>query len=69
MLELPGVGLIMPTDKGNLVCFRNGERVWAYKLSLALVNPMEGWTDPKDGSVRLLVSTMDGVVSLLKIER
>lgn len=69
MLELPGVGVIMPTDKGNLVCFRDGERVWAYKLSLALVNPMEGWTDPKDGSVRLLVSTMDGVVSLLKIER
>ncbi len=67
MLELPGVGVIMPTDKGNLVCFRDGKRAWAYKMSVALVNPMEGWTASRGGGAYLLASTMDGVVELLKI--
>ena len=67
MLQLPDVGVIMPTDKGNLVCFRDGKPAWAYKVSVALVNPMEGWKDERKGAAFLLASTMDGVIELLTI--
>lgn len=55
--------VFVPTDKGNIVALDNstGEVVWRYKLSFALVNyilPLE--------QNRLLVTTMDGKVSLLK---
>ena len=64
-----GNKVIMPTDKGNIVAFdtASGIRLWARKVSNALVNPMEAWETSK-GSF-LLVSTMDGVVSLIQIEK
>ena len=57
-----GVAFV-PTDKGTIVALKsdNGEMLWKYKLSFALINsivPME--------ENRLLVTTMDGKVSLLK---
>jgi outer membrane protein assembly factor BamB len=59
--------VITPTDKGNLFALdsRDGSLLWYHKLSVALVNPVEAWKEK--GSVRVLVSTMDGVVSLLEI--
>ncbi len=61
---MPDGGVLMPTDKGNIVCFKDGERAWAHKISIALVNPMQVWTE--DGRTCILASTMDGVVTLLK---
>ena len=58
--------VLMPTDKGNIICFKDGRRVWAYKLSIALVNPMEVWKDRKHAGTFILVSTMDGAVALLE---
>ena len=64
-----GNKVIMPTDKGNIVAFDAafGTRLWARKVSNALINPIEAWETSK-GSF-LLVSTMDGVVSLIQIEK
>lgn len=61
-----GIGVVMPTDKGNIVCFdsRTGRRKWAHKISIALVNPM---TTTREG--HLLASTMDGTVMLMKINQ
>ena len=62
-----GGEVLMPTDKGNIIGFdaAGGEKLWAYKVADALVNPMEVWEE-KDGGYRVLVSTMDGVVTLLE---
>lgn len=59
--------VIMPTDKGNIVAFdsASGERLWARKVSPALVNPMESFTSPQGRFV--LASTMDGTVTLIRI--
>lgn len=66
--EIDGM-VITPTDKGNLfaLSLEDGGLLWWHKVSPALVNPVECWME-KDG-VRILVSTMDGVVALLKVER
>ena len=55
--------LYVPTDKGNVFCFdaSNGSLVWVHKISVALINSI---VPLKDG--KLLVSTMDGVVTILK---
>ena len=58
--------VIMPTDKGNIVAFDTfGSRIWAWKFSPALVNPMTTWRS-SEGKF-LLASTMDGTVALLRI--
>ncbi|MCQ2119381.1 MAG: PQQ-binding-like beta-propeller repeat protein [Bacteroidales bacterium] len=61
-----GADVLMPTDKGNIVCFnaQDGSRLWAYKIAEALVNPMTVW-EGKNGSCYILASTMDGAVTLL----
>jgi len=65
IMQDPSVGIIMPTDKGNLVCFdKDGNRLWAHKISIGLVNPFEVWTE--NGRTRILASTMDGTVTLLE---
>lgn len=58
-----GALLFVPTDKGNIFCLNanDGSPVWKHKISVALVNSIV----PLPGR-RLLVSTMDGVVTLLK---
>ena len=59
--------VITPTDKGNLFALdsRDGSLLWYHKISVALVNPVETWKER--GCVRILASTMDGVVTLLEI--
>jgi outer membrane protein assembly factor BamB len=54
--------LIVPTDKGNIFCFegKNGNLVWKHKISVALINSIE-----PIGQDKLLISTMDGVVTML----
>ena len=54
--------VFVPTDKGNIFCINasDGSVVWKHKVSVALINSIV--TLP--GS-RLLVATMDGVVTLL----
>ncbi len=57
--------VLFPTDKGNLLAFstQDGSLRWAHKIALALVNPLEVWTE---GNVHhVLASTMDGAVTLL----
>lgn len=58
--------LLVPTDKGNVVSFDSatGECLWAHKVSLALVNPMHVFG--KGGKKYVLLSTMDGVVTLME---
>lgn len=65
-IESIGDEVIMPTDKGNIIGFSavDGSRLWARKVSIALVNPMEVWSEK--GSVYILASTMDGTVTLLR---
>ena len=61
--KMPDKGLVfIPTDKGEIVAVEssNGELVWRYKLSYALIN----YILPLDGR-RLLVTTMDGKVTIL----
>ncbi len=67
ILEKDGT-VYFPTDKGNLFALSasDGHLQWIHKISLALINPMDIWTD-RDGSTCILVSTMDGVITLLKI--
>lgn len=59
--------VVMPTDKGNIVAFdaSTGSRLWAWKFSPALVNPMTLWS--ASGSRFILASTMDGAITLLRI--
>ena len=56
----------MPTDKGNIIGFgaEDGSRLWTRKISIALVNPMEVWSE--GGVTYILASTMDGTVTLLR---
>ena len=67
ILEKNGT-VYFPTDKGNLFALSaaDGSVQWIHKIALALINPMEIWTG-SDGSTFILASTMDGVVTLLKI--
>ena len=55
--------VFVPTDKGNLFCLNaeDGSVAWKHKISVALLNSIV----PLPGN-QLLVSTMDGVVTLLQ---
>ena len=55
--------VFVPTDKGNIVALdgKDGSIVWKHKLSYALIN----YIQPLEGR-KILVSTMDGIVALLK---
>ncbi|MCR5709444.1 MAG: PQQ-binding-like beta-propeller repeat protein [Bacteroidales bacterium] len=55
--------LFVPTDKGNLFCLNasDGSVAWKHKISVALI----GSIVPLPGD-RLLVATMDGVVTMLQ---
>ena len=55
--------VFVPTDKGNIVALdgSDGSIVWKHKLSYALIN----YIQPLEGR-KILVSTMDGIVALLK---
>ncbi|MBR1538170.1 MAG: PQQ-like beta-propeller repeat protein, partial [Bacteroidales bacterium] len=55
--------LFVPTDKGNLFCLNaeDGSTVWKHKISVAMLNNIL----PLPGN-QLLISTMDGVVTLLQ---
>ncbi len=66
LVETGGM-VLTPSDKGNLFSFslEDGSLQWIHKISLALINPLEVWEE--EGSVCILASTMDGVVTLLKI--
>ena len=66
LLETDGM-VLTPSDKGNLHAYSlaDGSLLWCHKLSPALVNPIETWK--KGGDMYILASTMDGVVSLLKL--
>ena len=67
ILEKDGV-VYFPSDKGNLFALSaaDGSVQWIHKIALALINPMDIWT-ASDGSTFILASTMDGVITLLKI--
>ena len=57
-------GLVfVPTDKGNIIALNHvdGSIAWKHKVSFALIN----YIQPLDGN-RLLVSTMDGIVTVLE---
>ena len=55
--------LFVPTDKGNLFCLNaaDGSVAWKHKISVALLNSILPLPDN-----RLLIATMDGVVTLLQ---
>ena len=55
--------VFVPTDKGNIICkdAADGETLWIHKVSTGLINSIV----PLDGS-RLLVSTMDGIITVLE---
>ena len=55
--------VFVPTDKGNLFCLQasDGSLVWKHKISVALLGSIVPLPDN-----RLLVATMDGVVTLLQ---
>ncbi|MBR6423275.1 MAG: PQQ-binding-like beta-propeller repeat protein [Bacteroidales bacterium] len=55
--------VFVPTDKGNIFALRdyNGSLVWRHKISVALINSIVPLPDR-----RLLVSTMDGTVTMLE---
>ncbi|MCK9626058.1 MAG: PQQ-binding-like beta-propeller repeat protein [Bacteroidales bacterium] len=63
-IMVKGVGelVFVPTDKGNIFCFSgsDGTLLWKHKVSVALINSIV----PLPGN-KLLVSTMDGIVTLL----
>ena len=61
-----GDEVIMPTDKGNIIGFNalDGSFLWVRKISIALVNPLQVWTE--GSGIRILASTMDGTVTLLR---
>lgn len=55
--------LFIPTDKGNIFCFdaSDGSILWKHKVSFALINSI---VPVKDN--RLLISTMDGIITLIQ---
>ncbi len=55
--------LFVPTDKGNVIALNvaDGSYAWIYKVSSALINFIQPINDNK-----LLVSTMDGIVTILQ---
>ncbi len=55
--------VFIPTDKGNIVALNHadGSIAWKHKVSFALIN----YIQPLAGN-RLLVSTMDGIVTVLE---
>jgi len=55
--------VFVPTDKGNIFCLNasDGSTVWKHKVSVALINSIV-----PVGNDKILVSTMDGVITLLK---
>ncbi len=59
--------LFIPTDKGNLVALdaEDGSYLWAHKLSIALINPLQ--IIEKDGELHVLTTAMDGTVALLSV--
>ena len=57
-------GLVfVPTDKGNIIALNHtdGSIAWKHKVSFALIN----YIQPLENN-RLLVSTMDGIVTVLE---
>ena len=58
-----GTLIFIPTDKGEIIAAEaiNGKEVWRYRLSFALVNYILPLPDQQ-----LLVTTMDGKVSLMR---
>ena len=58
-----GRWVFVPTDKGNLFCLnaKDGSLAWIHKISVAMLNSIVPLPDD-----RLLISTMDGVVTLLQ---
>jgi outer membrane protein assembly factor BamB/calcineurin-like phosphoesterase family protein len=64
IVEKNGI-VLMPTDKGNLLAYsaEDGSLLWAHKISIGLVNPLNVWVKGK--KMFILASTMDGSVSLL----
>lgn len=66
LTEKDGI-LYVPTDKGNLIGMdaRNGDFLWAHKISVALVNPVR--VLKLSGKTCVLASSMDGTVELLEI--
>ena len=67
LTELNGA-VLTPADKGNLHAFSlaDGSELWVHKISPALLNPVEAWSEGEYDFV--LVSAMDGVVSLLRVK-
>lgn len=62
-------GLVLtPTDKGNLfaLSLKDGSLRWIHKISTALINPLETWTEK--GRTFILASAMDGTVVLMEIK-
>lgn len=55
--------IIVPTDKGNIFCFNalDGSLLWKHKISVALINSIIPIANN-----RIVVSTMDGVVTVLE---
>lgn len=55
--------IFVPTDKGNIICLKasDGRTVWTHKVSTGLINSILPL-----GSNRLLVSTMDGIITILE---
>ena len=66
LVEKDGV-LFIPTCKGNLIAMSSetGDVLWAHKLSIALINPLQVWREGKD--FRILATAMDGRVTLLSV--
>lgn len=65
IVENKGVVLV-PADKGNIIALssEDGSFLWAHKISIALVNPMQVWNEK--GKTKVLASTMDGKVAMLQ---
>lgn len=62
-------GLVLtPTDKGNLfaLSLKDGSVQWIHKISAALINPLETWTEK--GRTFILASAMDGTVALMELK-
>ena len=66
IIEIGGQ-VLTPTDKGNLfaLSLEDGSLQWIHKISVALINPLQAWT--QGGRTRILSSAMDGTVVLLEV--